>query len=305
MVSVQLYPLRVGNPQPSPDMPQAMTRDITYVLGHSEGELARLVQQASFFDDGTEQVLRRAGLRAGHRVLDLGCGAGDVSMIAARIVGREGSVTGVDRAEVALATARRRASDAGCHWVRFQQGELGSLDLGERYDAIIGRFILMYLPDPAGFLAGLGAHLVPGGSIAFIELDVGSTHAVPDMPLYNRCVELILEVYARAGIEPNMASKIFGTFKGGGLDPELYGTVRVEDAADPRVHGFVVETLRSLMPMIESFDIAEAGEVGLDSLADRLAREAVEERRCILFPRLVGAWARPGEAAAVLPISRE
>jgi hypothetical protein len=62
-----------------------------YPLGHSENEARRLADQATLFEDLTEDVLRRAGLRPGMGVLDLGCGVGDVSLLAARMVGGRGA----------------------------------------------------------------------------------------------------------------------------------------------------------------------------------------------------------------------
>src|SRR5690554_3222064 len=71
---------------------------VPYVLGHSEQELARLEKQGELFGAETRQVLVRAGLAPGMRVLDVGCGAGDVSLIAAELVGPAGTVIGIDRA---------------------------------------------------------------------------------------------------------------------------------------------------------------------------------------------------------------
>jgi ubiquinone/menaquinone biosynthesis C-methylase UbiE len=76
-----------------------------YAMGHSDRERRRLALQASVQNPTTEQLLRRAGILAGMRVLDLGCGVGDVSMLAAHLVGRHGSVTGIDLDEAALAIA--------------------------------------------------------------------------------------------------------------------------------------------------------------------------------------------------------
>jgi cyclopropane fatty-acyl-phospholipid synthase-like methyltransferase len=50
------------------------------VLGHSAGELARLERQAEIFAEITENILRRAGIGRGMRILDIGCGVGDVSL---------------------------------------------------------------------------------------------------------------------------------------------------------------------------------------------------------------------------------
>src|SRR5688572_5393529 len=91
-----------------------------YVLGHSKQELIRLERQARIFAEATEDVLHRAGIRDGMTVLDVGCGVGDVSLAAARMVGPKGRVIGIDRAEEALQTARARAEAAGISWVSFE-----------------------------------------------------------------------------------------------------------------------------------------------------------------------------------------
>ena len=73
----------------------------------------QLTDQGRFFGELTEQALRMAGLRAGERVLDVGCGTGDLSFRAARLVGTAGRVIGVDAAEEAVDTAGGRAAELG------------------------------------------------------------------------------------------------------------------------------------------------------------------------------------------------
>jgi SAM-dependent methyltransferase len=80
-----------------------------YILGNSAQEKKRLKLQATFLEKWTEQFLLLAGLEPGMRVLDLGCGMGDVSLLAARIVGTTGHVTSIDRDVVVIKRARERA----------------------------------------------------------------------------------------------------------------------------------------------------------------------------------------------------
>ena len=63
-----------------------------YVLGHSDRELERLRRQGALFSDLTRDLLVRAGLKKAMHVLDIGCGVGDVSLIAADLVSQEGTV---------------------------------------------------------------------------------------------------------------------------------------------------------------------------------------------------------------------
>ena len=86
-----------------------------YVLGRSETESQRLVKQADFLRPSTERVFRKAGIKEGMHVLDLGCGAGDVSFLAAELVGPTGSVVGIDVDPGVLAVARVRRKQAVSH----------------------------------------------------------------------------------------------------------------------------------------------------------------------------------------------
>lgn len=270
----------------------------SYVLGHSDHELARLEQQGEIFAEATEDVLRRAGLKPGMRVLDIGCGVGDVSLIAARIVGPAGLVLGIDRAAEALEVARRRAAANGCHWLRFEHGDFNAMEWDDAFDALTGRFILMYLADPAEAIRHLVRQVRPRGIVAFIEMDIDASGAVPDLPLLSQCIGWITRTYRSAGIEPNMGTKLYGTFRAAGLEPAMTGTCRIEAGGDAVAYEFTAETVRSLAPHMAELGIASAAEVDIDTLADRLREDAVAGGHCIIFPRLVGAWAATGPRPA-------
>ena len=70
-------------------------------------------------------------------------------MTLAQLVGPEGAVVGVDANEAILDTARSRAVAAGWANVRFQRGDIGRLAVEGPFDAVVGRWILTYLDDPA------------------------------------------------------------------------------------------------------------------------------------------------------------
>src|SRR5262252_10020537 len=90
-----------------------MSDSTDYVMGHDDRERRRLLLQASILNPLTEQLFRRAGIASGMNILDIGCGVGDVSLLAARLVGRHGSVTSVDIDPAALKTLEVRASAEG------------------------------------------------------------------------------------------------------------------------------------------------------------------------------------------------
>jgi ubiquinone/menaquinone biosynthesis C-methylase UbiE len=263
----------------------------SYVLGHSEQELARLERQAEIFSVETRDWLRRAGLKTGMRVLDVGCGVGDVSMIAAEMVGSTGAVLGIDNAASALPIATARATRAGYDWLRFAEADLFEFAPDEKFDAVIGRFILMHLPDPGAALVRLRGLVNDGGVVTFIEMDIAETAAVPPMPLLEQCIGWILKTYREVGAEPNMGLKLYAAFRAAGLTPRLSGATRIESGPNSIVYGFAAQTLFSLLPAMERLGIASAADIGIETLADRLRAAAIAGDHCILMPRIIGAWA--------------
>ena len=105
-----------------------------YALGHSERELDRLSMQAHAFDPFTRQLFRDAGLSSGMRVLDVGCGSGDVAFLAAQLVGPTGSVIGVDRTPAAISRARTRAESKRISNVQFVEGDPTQMKFDNDFD---------------------------------------------------------------------------------------------------------------------------------------------------------------------------
>jgi ubiquinone/menaquinone biosynthesis C-methylase UbiE len=77
-----------------------------YVLGHADAEQQRLSKQGHNLRPFTEQLLRDVTLRPGMRVLDVGCGNGDVTLLAAELVGPSGLAVGIDRSSEVPDAAR-------------------------------------------------------------------------------------------------------------------------------------------------------------------------------------------------------
>lgn len=125
------------------------TPKVDHALGRSSRELDRLSFQGTVFVPHTRQFVTEAGLNAGMRVLDVGTGSGGVSFLAADLVGSNGYVLGVDQSSVAVERARSRASRRNLTNVRFELGDPAAMHFDRFFDAIIGRFVLLYQDDPA------------------------------------------------------------------------------------------------------------------------------------------------------------
>src|SRR5579859_2029757 len=129
----------------------------SYALGYSQSERDRLIRQAAQLAPLTERFFRDAGIGPGHRVLELGSGMGDVAMLVARIVGPSGEVVGVERDADSIQFAQSRLSHAGLSNVIFTRSDISQLSNENKFDAVVGRFILQFLPDVPAVLRTLAA----------------------------------------------------------------------------------------------------------------------------------------------------
>jgi ubiquinone/menaquinone biosynthesis C-methylase UbiE len=272
-----------------------MKQPITsYPLGYTEDEARRLAAQAAYLEDLAGDVLRRAGLGAGMQVLDLGCGLGDISFLAARMVGAAGTVLGIDRNASSIETARHRAVGLGVSNVQFEVSEVDTFsDGGRRFDALIGRLVLLYLPDPAATLRRFRNFLRPGGVMAFQEIDMDQVSQFPSTELFARVGSWIIAGFKAGGAETNMGKKLLSTFLHAGLPrPTMIAGSRVESGPDAFAYTYLAGILRSLLPLLERAGLASAQEVAIDTLADRLRQDATTNESVTFLPRMVGAWSR-------------
>lgn len=263
----------------------------SYVMGNTSQEADRLGIQASLYDRHTEYLLRTAGLREGMRVLDIGCGTGEVSLAAARVVGPSGRVLGVDMEPGVLERARENAAALSAGNVTFEQGTLPDLDLSEPVDALVGRLILIHLDDPVATVKGLTRLVRPGGVVTFQDFNISRTRAVPAVPLLTQSVGWIAAALREGRRDPDMGEQLAEVLRLSGLaDPSVAVAVPT-GGPDSAAVTLIAESARSLLPVMERAGIATAEEVDIDTLRTRMARACTEARATVYVPELVAAWA--------------
>jgi ubiquinone/menaquinone biosynthesis C-methylase UbiE len=266
----------------------------SYVLGHADQELERLITQARLVDPITRRSFLEAGVGPGMRVLDVGSGPGDVSFLAAELIGATGEVIGVDRSPIAIRTATARKASLALANVSFVEGDPAELKFERPFDAVVGRYVLMFQPDPAAMLRRLATHLRPGGVLVFHEIDWNGARSHPPVPTYDRCCQWIVGTLAQSGADPRMGAKLAAIMKTAGLPA---ASLHVESLASAgpdsaELATFTADLARTLLPEMLRLGIATAEEVGIDALTARIRKEMIASTSTIIGRAEIGAWVR-------------
>lgn len=131
-----------------------------------------------------QRVLAAAALTEGERVLDVGCGAGQLTLQAAEQVGPTGTVLGVDVSHDLVAVTTARASEAGLAQVAAVEADAQVHAFPTAgFDAVLSRFGVMFFADPVGAFGNLLAATAPGGRLAFVAWQAAPSNEWITVPL--------------------------------------------------------------------------------------------------------------------------
>lgn len=265
---------------------------VGYALGYSDGEHKRLMRQAALIAPITKRFFHEAGIGPGQRVLDLGSGLGDVSMILANLVGSSGEVVGIERDAASVAKAKLRVAEAGLYNVSFLETDVKNVPSGKSFDAAVGRFILMFLPDPLPVLRMVAQLVRPGGVLAFQEPTwIPMLAMAKNLPLWSRVLNAIHETFLRSGVSPEMGIDLYRWFPQAGLPAPTMHTEMLL-GSDRKLIDIFLDLLNSIRPLAEQQRVSldDLGE--FHGLSERVYQEISASNTVVGFIPMVNAWSR-------------
>jgi SAM-dependent methyltransferase len=197
---------------------RAVARSDHYLLGRSDAELARLKHQSEGLAPKSEAQFERIGIKPGERVVDLGCGPGNVLGLLAKRVGATGSVVGVERDANFANEARRRVAEQSLSQVDVREGDAYDTGLPRAsFDGGHMRLVLVNVPEPERIVREMVSLIRPGGWVASFEADVLSLLCDPPIPEWNRLLDAYKAYSAAQGIDLAIGRRTRRLFRAAGV----------------------------------------------------------------------------------------
>jgi ubiquinone/menaquinone biosynthesis C-methylase UbiE len=255
-----------------------------YVHGTDPEEQQRLTRLNDLLNDGSIRELRLTG---GERILDLGCGTGQLTRRIAAAAGATGRVLGIDRSEEQLEQARRPASASSEAAIEFRAGDVLALDLAQSewgsFDVAHTRFLLEHLPDPLTVVRSMVRAVKPGGRIVLEDEDHEIMRLWPEPVGFRETWEAYIESYRRAGNDPHIGKRMIELLCAAGAEPRRNACIWFGCAAgDPMFETWVANLLGVLRGARDSI----------------LATGRMHESTFNSTLETVQAWGRRDDAAA-------
>lgn len=190
-----------------------------YLLDVGDAGAARLRLLNEIYGPESMQLLLRAGLREGMRVLDVGCGIGTMTRWIGTQVGPEGAVVGLDGSAEHIARAREAAHAEGSANVTFVEGSAYDLSVaGGGFDLVYCRLLLMHLERPSEALSAMRAQLAPGGVLVCEDSVVDSSFCDPPSAAQRRLTSLAIATAAQRGHDFSVAGRLDELLRAAGFE---------------------------------------------------------------------------------------
>jgi len=259
-----------------------------YILATGGKDLERLRLLHQVYGSGTESMFHRVGLSKGLRVLEVGCGSGNIACWVAEQVGPGGSVVAIDNSPGQIEQARKQAQSRGLRNIEFQVADAYSPRLPEgSFDLAYCRLVLMHLTDPGAGLRAMRSLVKPGGKVACEEMDLGHWLCDPPTTALTRFFELNKALGKRRGENFQLGASLHRLFREVGFGrPEVGANFTLALRGEQKhVLGL---TFIEFAPELVREGITTQAEA--DQVASELMKLADDETTMFGFPLVVQVW---------------
>ena len=186
-------------------------KETNYIIGVGKDDEERLSLLNELFGKTRKDLLLKAGLTPGMRVLEVGCDTGNMTRWIAKQVGDNGHVTAVDISSAQIQIAKENCSESNN--ISFIASSLFNLNLSKKFDLIYSRFLIMHLQNPFEGLQYLTQLLKPNGILVSEEATNSVTACYPESSAFRKYRELVIALFTKKNIDFDIGEKLYAYFQ--------------------------------------------------------------------------------------------
>jgi SAM-dependent methyltransferase len=215
-------------------------------------------------------------------------------VLAASIVEDAGEVVGIDRSPLAVSAAQDRVRALGRRNISFHEATIDGLDPAETFDAVVGRYVLMFNPDPAAMLKSAARHVRPGGVIVFHEVDWHGHRSHPASPAYDRCGDWIVRTFQKIGTNPFMGQDLYSAFLQAGVPAPTMALRALIAGASGRASAadLIADLAITMAPAMEEHGVIAPGEIDPVAFKEQVIAEVNRLGSVVVGRSEIGVWSR-------------
>ena len=265
-----------------------ITAMTSYVIRGGKPGYDRLMLLARERGPDTQALLEQAGVSAGMRCIDVGCGGGAVTLEIARLVGPGGTVVGIDMDGVKLGLARQAAAERGLTNAEFRVGDVRDWDEPGGYDVVYTRFLLQHLSQPDSLLRRMWSAIAEGGVLIVEDADFDGWCCDPPNEGFALFTDAYQRVLQRRGGDHAIGRKLHRYFLAAGIpDPQM---MLVQPVHQGEAKTLAWSTLEATADAIIAEGLTTADE--LAGALSSLRAFTDDPRTLICGPRVFQLWCR-------------
>ncbi|RYD58012.1 MAG: SAM-dependent methyltransferase [Sphingobacteriales bacterium] len=268
-----------------------MKTENEYIITGGEEGKKRLNILSDVMYAYTKSLLTANGVSAGGSFLDVGCGGGNVSMMASQIVGGQGRVVGVDFDETIISLDNKDEQASGITNITYQAMSAYDIDFSNEFDTVYARFLLSHLTEPLKVLKRMAQSAKPGGKIVVEDIHFSGHFCYPACPAFDKYVQLFTEAGLKHGQNPEIGLELPSLFEKAGIKDIGFDVIQPTfQSGAGKWMGYI--TMDKIKDAVLSLGLADRQ--AIDNILAELEAYTKDEQSIISLPRIFRVWGTKG-----------
>jgi ubiquinone/menaquinone biosynthesis C-methylase UbiE len=262
-------------------------KDNEYIITGGEEGKKRLNVLADVLSSYTKALLEKDGPIHRKKILDLGCGGGNVALMASKMVGEEGYVTAIDFDSEIISLAKQDAINDGVNNISFEAQSAYDITFDDRFDIAYSRFLLSHLRQPELALQNMLKSAKPGARIIVEDVEFSGHFCYPSCKAFDSYIKYYTAAATHNEQNPEIGPSLFQLFHSAGIKNIQFDIIQpcFSQGAGKRMAYITMDKIKSIVIKQGLADIET-----IDTLLRELDVFTQNEQTIISLPRIFRVW---------------